>query len=212
MADPSPLSLTVDVPNDTPSTSVDVPKDSPLTSVTSVEGTESPSTPYRIQTCKLCGKSMDSRLLLKHRVEEHKEEELAAREEGRKKAKLAEAEKEKGDVPPVTPPTAPKLSPTGIANLGDLRSRTVPTRLYSDTLYLSTRVIVWYDIVRTLDPLYKATLAEFIEEIIDLFFSEHQDEFRLQGIFQPQIIQPPAPLQLSPTTPPVTLIDIGEKA
>ncbi len=198
MADTPPLVTTVDVPNV-----------SPLTSVASVKSPELPSTPYRIQICKLCGKSMDSRLLLKHRVEEHKEEELAAREKGREKAK-AEAETGKGkvdDVPPVTP-AAPKLSPTGIPNLGDLRSRTVPTRLYSDTLYLSTRVVVWYDIVRTLDPSYKATLAEFIEEIIDLFFSEHQEDFQLQRIFQP----PPAAPVAQPVPPTLTLIEIGEKA
>ncbi|MDO8637038.1 MAG: hypothetical protein Q7R34_12550, partial [Dehalococcoidia bacterium] len=145
----------------------------------------------------------------------------AAREEGRRKAK-AEAEKEKVDNPPATPPAAPKLSPTGIPNLGDLRSRTVPTRLYSDTLYLSTRVVVWYDIVRTLDPSYKASLAEFIEEIIDLFFSEHQEDFQLQRIFKdpPSLAvssaAPPTPPPAAPVAPQVaptlTLIDIGEKS
>ena len=61
MADPSPLVLTVDVPNETPTTTVDDPKDSPLKTVVTVKSPESPNTPYRLQTCKLCGKSMDSR-------------------------------------------------------------------------------------------------------------------------------------------------------
>ncbi|MDO8635610.1 MAG: hypothetical protein Q7R34_05100 [Dehalococcoidia bacterium] len=74
--------------------------------------------------------------------------------------------------------------PTGIKEIADLRSRMVSFRLYSDTIYLDTSMVIFYDLTRLKDPEYKKTFAEWITEVVHLFYHEHRHDFGIENLFQ----------------------------
>ncbi|MBF8265219.1 MAG: hypothetical protein HW384_1083 [Dehalococcoidia bacterium] len=106
-----------------------------------------------MSVCRLCDAEVPRTSMLAHYSSQHPKERdqaynntISKRHEEDNPVNDPPLAKEKPKEPKGPPPT-------GIKEIADLRSRMVPLRLYSDTVYIDTAVVLFYDLTRLKDPL-----------------------------------------------------------